>query len=138
MSRLKNAVGEPFAAAVLAVVSIAIAAAIVMLAYPMLSSGVEGVSERAAVAERQMAERLTLVYWEPGGAAWISNDGDVPVTIVAAYIDGSRVDVEATLQPGEMVRLELIPGSELAVITDTGQVHILAEGWLPPAGGEEA
>ncbi len=76
-------------------------------------------------------EKLSLAYWDFNGRAWISNIGDIPVTIVKIYIDGQEVWMSAgkqpvTLNPGETVKLDLpYKGQKLAVETSTKSIYFL-------------
>jgi hypothetical protein len=78
-----------------------------------------------------LMEKVSLVYWDFSGRAWIQNIGEVPVTIVKVYIDDQEVWAGSgrqplTIQPGETVRIDLpYRGSVLAVETDTGSIYIL-------------
>ena len=78
-----------------------------------------------------LMEKLSLVYWDFSGKAWIQNIGDTPVTILKIYVDDQEVwassgEQPLTIQPGETVRIDLpYRGSVLAVETDTGSIYIL-------------
>jgi len=76
-------------------------------------------------------ERLSLVYWDFAGRAWIQNIGDTPVTIVRVYVDDQEVWQSSgkqpmTIQPGATARLDLpYRGRVLAVETSTGNILVL-------------
>ena len=88
---------------------------------------------REEVAEKAMLERLNLVFWSNDGRARISNCGDVPVTIVGVYTDSgevwrSRGRPPVTIQPKEVVELDIGSGSTLVVETSTGNLIVLRRG----------
>ena len=78
-----------------------------------------------------LMEKLSLIYWDFSGKAWIQNIGDIPVTIVKIYVDDQEVWASSgkqplTIQPGETVSIDLpYRGNVLAVETDTGSIYIL-------------
>jgi archaellum component FlaF (FlaF/FlaG flagellin family) len=78
-----------------------------------------------------MMEKVSLVYWDFSGRAWIQNIGEIPVTIVKIYVDDQEVWASSgkqplTIQPGQTVKIDLpYRGNVLAVETDTGSIHIL-------------
>jgi hypothetical protein len=78
-----------------------------------------------------MMEKLSLVYWDFSGRAWIQNIGEIPVTIVKIYVDDQEVWASSgkqplTIQPGQTVRIDLPHrGNVLAVETSTGSIHVL-------------
>lgn len=116
--------------AVAAAAALAASISIAALAYIISATTVqppEAAAREAAVKEAErLGERISLVYWEPGGLAWISNDGPRAVTIVEAVVDGEvRWSGELTLQPGEKASIRVGWGDELALVTGTGAVHVL-------------
>ena len=87
------------------------------------------------ITEKEMAmlEKLNLVFWGNDGRAWISNCGDVPVTIVRVYVDSgevweSRGRPPITIQPKEVVELDIGSSSTLIVETSTGNLIVLRRG----------
>jgi hypothetical protein len=78
-----------------------------------------------------LMEKLSLIYWDFSGRAWIQNIGDIPVTIMKVYVDDQEVWAGSgrqplTIQPGETVMIDLpYRGNVLAVETDTGSIYIL-------------
>ena len=78
-----------------------------------------------------LMEKLSLVYWDFNGRAWIQNIGDTPATIVKIYLDDQEVWKSSgkqpiTIQSRETVRIDLpYRGRVLAVETDSGTIHVL-------------
>ena len=78
-----------------------------------------------------LMEKLSLVYWDFAGKAWIQNIGDTPVRIVKIYVDDQEVwensgKQPVTIHPRETVKVDLpYRGRVLAVETDSGSIHLL-------------
>lgn len=78
-----------------------------------------------------LMEKISLVYWDFNGRAWIQNIGDTPVRIVKIYVDDQEVwknsgKQPVTIHPRETVKVDLpYRGRVLAVETDSGSIHLL-------------
>jgi hypothetical protein len=78
-----------------------------------------------------LMEKLSLIYWDFSGRAWIQNIGEIPVTIVRIYVDDQEVWASSgkqplTIQPGQTVKVDLpYRGNVLATETSTGSIHVL-------------
>jgi hypothetical protein len=120
---------------VIAAVALVVTLALSFIAYII---GQQNLNIQQAVAyshgenvKTALMEKLSLIYWDFSGKAWIQNIGEVPVTIVKVYIDDQEVWTGSgrqplTIQPGETVRIDLpYRGSVLAVETSTGSIYIL-------------
>jgi hypothetical protein len=120
---------------VIAAVALVVTLALSFIAYII---GQQNLNIQQAVAyshgenvKTALMEKLSLIYWDFSGKAWIQNIGDIPVTIVKIYVDDQEVWVGSgrqplTIQPGETVSIDLpYRGSVLAVETDTGSIYIL-------------
>jgi hypothetical protein len=79
----------------------------------------------------KMRQDVSLVYWGPDGTVILTNRGQDPVRIVAAYIDETPLSLygDWILQPGETKRLNIgaryDPSRQLTAITDRNEVIVL-------------
>jgi hypothetical protein len=79
----------------------------------------------------KMRQDISLVYWGPDGTIIITNRGQDPVRIVAAYIDETPLSLSGnwTLSAGETKRLSIgagyDPSRQLTAVTDRNEVIVL-------------
>jgi hypothetical protein len=79
----------------------------------------------------KMRQDVSLVYWGPDGTIIITNRGQDPVRIVAAYIDETPLSLSGnwTLSAGETKRLSIgagyNPSRQLTAVTDRNEVIVL-------------
>jgi len=79
----------------------------------------------------KMRQDISLVYWGPDGTVIITNRGQDPVRIVAAYIDEAPLSLSGnwTLSAGETKRLNIgagyDPSRQLTAVTDRNEVIVL-------------
>jgi hypothetical protein len=79
----------------------------------------------------KMRQDISLVYWGPDGTIIITNRGQDPVRIVAAYIDETPLSLSGnwTLSAGETKRLSIgagyNPSRQLTAVTDRNEVIVL-------------
>jgi hypothetical protein len=113
------------------VVTIALSFAAYIIGQRGLSAQQAAISSQAENIRTAQMERLSLVYWDFAGRAWIQNIGDIPVTIVRIYVDDQEVWQSSgrqpmTIQQGATARLDLpYRGRVLAVETSTGNILVL-------------
>ena len=113
------------------VVTIALSFAAYIIGQRGLSAQQAAISSQAENIRTAQMERLSLVYWDFAGRAWIQNIGDIPVTIVRIYVDDQEVwqssgKQPATIQPRATAKLDLpYRGRVLAVETSTGNMLVL-------------
>ena len=114
------------------VVTIALSFAAYIIGQQGLSAQQAAISSQAENIRTAQMERLSLVYWDFAGRAWIQNIGDTPVTIVRVYVNDQEVWQSSgrqpmTIQPGATARLDLpYRGHVLAVETSTGNILVLS------------
>jgi hypothetical protein len=112
-------------------VTIALSFAAYIIGQQGLSAQQAAISSQAENIRTAQMERLSLVYWDFAGRAWIQNTGDAPVTIVRVYVDDQEVWQSSgrqpmTIQQGATARLDLpYRGRVLAVETSTGNILVL-------------
>jgi hypothetical protein len=79
----------------------------------------------------KMRQDVSLVYWGPDGTVIITNRGQDPVRIVAAYIYETPLSLSGnwTLSAGETKRLRIgagyDPSRQLTAVTDRNEVIVL-------------
>jgi hypothetical protein len=112
-------------------VTIALSFAAYIMGQQGLSAQQAAISSQAENIRTAQMERLSLVYWDFAGRAWIQNIGDAPVTIVRVYVDDQEVwqssgKQAVTIQPQATARLDLpYRGRVLAVETSMGNILVL-------------
>jgi len=112
-------------------VTIALSFAAYIIGQRSLSAQQAAISSQAENIKAAQMERLSLVYWDFAGRAWIQNMGDAPVTIVRVYVNDQEVWQSSgrqpmTIQPGATARLDLpYRGRVLAVETSIGNILVL-------------
>lgn len=112
-------------------VTIALSFAAYIIGQRGLSAQQAAISSQAENIKAAQMERLSLVYWDFAGRAWIQNIGDAPVTIVRVYVNDQEVwqssgKQAVTIQPRATARLDLpYRGHVLVVETSTGNILVL-------------
>jgi len=125
-SRNRYGISEAAAAAVALLVALAVAVLGFSIYYRNVQTSQAAFEKESGEQAVKMSERLTLVYWTPGGTVYLANDGPDPVTVVQIYVDGNlRWSGSLTIQPRQIATINLSPGTALAVKTSSGALHVL-------------